>query len=187
MPAFALHTSETAQWHALVSEAEVAAQCALDEREESYLVGLLMRYVNSPAQKGDEHSAHFMGALQKSMESNEFSLQDIGDQCLILAGFFPEYALNNMVPVSHYVDLGRRAYSQLAETSDNPVYAELHEDFVALVDVLQNMRELGEGMRCLDPLQAFELWASTGSRHAWMVFRETTLATPVSNSSQLIH
>ncbi len=187
MLSFALHTSETAQWHALVSEAEVAAECALDEREESYLVGLLMRYVNSPALSGDEHSSHFLQVLQKSMESNQFNLQDIGDQCLILAGFFPEYALNDMVPVSHYVELGRRAYEQLAGKEQGEVFGELAEDFVALVDILQNMRELGQGIRCLDPMQAFELWASTGSRHAWMIIRETTLATPVSQSSLLLH
>jgi hypothetical protein len=55
------------------------------------------------------------------------------------------------------------------------------------VDVLQNMRDIDDGRRCLDPMQAHELWSQTGSRHALKVLRETTLAVPAPKTATQIH
>ena len=43
-----LEPTSTAQWHALVSEAEAVAERQLDETLESYLVFLLMRFASRP-------------------------------------------------------------------------------------------------------------------------------------------
>jgi len=42
-----LYPTETAQWHALVNEAQVSTRLMLNEDTESYLVFLLMRFSQS--------------------------------------------------------------------------------------------------------------------------------------------
>jgi hypothetical protein len=49
MSTLVLQPTSTAQWHKLVREAENAADHQLQEDLESYLVFLLMRFVNNPA------------------------------------------------------------------------------------------------------------------------------------------
>ena len=48
MAKLVIQPTSTAQWHALVSEAESAASCVLNEDLESYLVFLLMRFASNP-------------------------------------------------------------------------------------------------------------------------------------------
>ena len=45
MKRLVLHATDTAQWQALVHEAEAAAECSLSVETESYLVFTLMRFV----------------------------------------------------------------------------------------------------------------------------------------------
>ena len=44
MKRLVLHATDTAQWQALVHEAEAAAECSLSVETESYLVFTLMRF-----------------------------------------------------------------------------------------------------------------------------------------------
>ena len=49
MSKLVLHPTSTAQWHSLVCEAESASNIYLDEELQSYLVFLLMRFLDKPA------------------------------------------------------------------------------------------------------------------------------------------
>ncbi len=176
-----LEPTSTAQWHALVSEAEAAAACELDETLESYLVFLLMRFVTRPDLSGAALAVEYLrgasaaGALQASQ------LRDVGDQCLLFSGLYPRHAERRLVRVSYYVELGRGAYGMLAERlrhTGAEIYRELCNGFVALMDVLQAMRAL-DGEPVLAPLQNLELWSDTGSSAAWERFKALTEATPV--------
>lgn len=176
-----LEPTSTAQWHALVSEAEAVANRQLDETLESYLVFLLMRFIARPDFAGRAMAIEYLHGLSESGQLQEVQLRDVGDQCLLYSGLYPRHAERRLVRVSYYVDLGRGAYGALAERlrhAGAEVYQELCEGFVALMDVLQAMRPL-DGAAPLAPLQSLELWADTGSPGALRGLRSVTDATPV--------
>ncbi|MBZ0072972.1 MAG: hypothetical protein K8I04_14745 [Gammaproteobacteria bacterium] len=176
-----LEPTSTAQWHALVSEAESAANLQLDETLESYLVFLLMRFIARPDIAGRAMAIEYLHGLSESGQLQEAQLRDVGDQCLLYSGLYPRHAERRLVRVSYYVDLGRGAYGTLAERlrhAGAEVYQQLCEGFVALMDVLQAMRPL-DGPPPLAPLQSLELWADTGSPGALRGLRRVTDATPV--------
>ena len=176
-----LEPTSTAQWHALVSEAESASARRLDETLESYLVFLLMRFAARPDLAGRVMAIDYLRGSAASGQLKEVALRDVGDQCLLFSGLYPRHAERRMVRVSYFVELGRGAYGQLAERlrhAGAEVYQQLAEGFVALMDVLQAMRSL-DGSPALDPLQGLELWADTGSRSGWESLRARTEAVPV--------
>lgn len=176
-----LEPTSTAQWHALVSEAESASARQLDETLESYLVFLLMRFVARPDLAGRVMAIDYLRGSAASGQLKEVALRDVGDQCLLFSGLYPRHAERRMVRVSYFVELGRGAYGQLAERlrhAGAEVYQQLAEGFIALMDVLQAMRSL-DGSPALDPLQGLELWADTGSRSGWESLRARTDAVPV--------
>jgi hypothetical protein len=174
-----LRTADTAQWHALVGEASVAARCSLDEPCSDYLVLLLLRMFS------DSNLSASFAKSQLSDAFDDMDLREVGDQCLVLAGLFPDRVSPHQVPISYFVDMGARAYREFSRRARNPFYQKLSEQFVTLVDVLQRMRELDTGHCCLGPLEAFELWRDTRSQHAWDIFTRCgqVLPSPATNSS----
>lgn len=177
-----VHPTSTAQWHALVSEAESASGCILKEDLESYLVFLLMRFANQPHMLARVLAMDYLNGLSASDRHRREKLQEVGDHCLLFSGLFPQQAERRMVKISYFVDLGRVAYSQTAELTTNQmasVYADLAREFVSLMDILQTMRTLQGKQSQLGPLHAFELWNETGSRHARRIIQEFTDAQPV--------
>ena len=79
----------TCQWHTLITEARELGFIELSEEAESYLVFLLIRFMTQSSITdnvlGKEYleSAHYPPSIQQMM------LQEVGDKCLLLAGFFP--------------------------------------------------------------------------------------------------
>lgn len=146
--------SEAARWHALLTEAEAAMSCCLDQDEASYLVELLRRRQTS-----------FRRGLARS-EPTDSDLRDVGDLMLLWAGLLPEQVLAAGVSIGAVVERGRQAYQALADGADGALYARLSRDFVAMMDLLQTMREIDRGGSPLKPLQAWDLWAGTRSRYA---------------------
>lgn len=177
-----LHPTSTAQWHALVSEAEHSAGCVLTEDVESYLVFLLMRFTNRPHMLTKVLALDYLNSDSAPERTRNETLRDIGDHCLLFSGLFPQHAERRRVKVSYFVGLGRSAYQQI---SDSPVaqnadiFAELSREFVALMDILQTIRELRTSNQNLSPLHAFDLWNETGSQHAFKVLRSITAAYPI--------
>ena len=182
MKPLVLQPTDVAQWHALVNEAQAACQCNLDESLESYLVFLLMRFAERPDLAGKVMALEFLQAQQETGQIT-MQLRDVGDQCLLFSGLFPQLAERRLVKVSYFVGIGRAAYDQLASLVDghsDRLYARLAEAFVAIMDVLQAMRGLS-GEAVLQPLAAAELWADTGSQSALRSLGETTDSLPVSH------
>lgn len=176
-----LEPTSTAQWHALVGAAEAASERRLDETLESYLVFLLMRFVARPDLAGRTLALDYLRSGAASGQLREAQLRDVGDQCLLFSGLYPQHAERRLVRVSYYVELGRGAYGQLAEHlrhAGAAMYRQLCQGFVALMDVLQAMRAL-DGAPALTPLQSLELWAETGSQSARQNLRACTDATPL--------
>lgn len=169
-----------AVWHRLIVEAEARSGCELDEGKESYLVFLLMRYLQRPDLVRTVLAMRFLQALRSRGRRRVEELQDVGDQCLIYAGLFPEQAERRRVRLSYFVDLGRSAYHGMAEHSTRAnavLFGGLAEAFVHLMDVLRATRE-SQQQALLSALQAAESWSETGSRLAYRELGRHTDAIP---------
>lgn len=183
MSSIVVNPTSTAQWHALVSEAETACACQLDEELESYLVFLLMRFAGRPDMASAVLAMEYLNGLVAAGRDRVDQLRDVGDKCLLFSGLFPKRAERRRVKVSYYVGLGRSAYQQLADNAAAAVlakfYGHLAEAFVHMMDVLQAMRALGGERGLLSPLEAYDLWADTGSPRALRTLQEGSSALPI--------
>ncbi len=185
-----IEPTSTAQWQRIVREAANGVSCELDEHLESYLVFLLMRFSRQSALSDKVMALEYLKGLTAHGEIRNTQLRDVGDQCLLLAGVFPQIAQRRRVRISYFIDLGRSAYNQLSQFLNQSaalLYQDLSHTFVKLTEVLHCMREL-DGSRSLSPIEALELWQDTGSKLALSSLRERTKATPaVKNPKSGIH
>lgn len=169
MSTLVIHPTSTAQWHALVNEAQVAAACQLDENMESHLVFLLMRFATCPDMATRMIAIDYLEAILQSGKDRHQRLRDVGDHCLLFSGLFAERAGSRQVSISYYINIGRSAYQQLSEHMQRgmaEIYAQASHCFVVLRDVLHAMRELDANNPCMAPLLAHELWHKNGSQYA---------------------
>lgn len=173
--------SSEIEWRALLSRAEVLTGCALGEHLETYLLRLLVRVATSP------HRLEGLLALDGLTEQPEGKsriehLQDIGDQCLLYAGLFPETAEQRGVRLGYFVSLGRTAYQQLHELVPDDqcwLYGHLCAVFPSVIELLHAMSELSDDCGGLTPLHAFDLWSNTGSPRALRYILACTDGIPV--------
>lgn len=164
---FILNSSELSQWHTLVQEAEQDYGCQLDETMQNYLVFTLMRFaknsqLNAKALALDYLTSHH---LPEKLRSEQ--LRNIGDQCLLVSGLYPQSAEKRQVGVTYYVDMGRSAYYHISAMTQQGIaelYQQLAESFILLMDLLQTIRQYTSP--ALKPLEAFDLWNQTGSQAA---------------------
>lgn len=188
MSTLVLQPTDTAQWHALVAEAQQASHHNLDEPLESYLVFMLMRFTDRADLVARAMALEFLEA-QAGRSDQPDRLREVGDKCLLFSGFFPQIAEKRLVRISYFVRLGRSAYRQLALLVDreaDSLYARLAEAFVPVMDVLQAMRGLS-GEPVLGPLAAAELWADTGGRTAYQTLAASGSSLPAPAGSRGNH
>ncbi len=172
-----LQPTITAQWQALVKDAESSSNLRLNNELESYLVFLLGYYNQRPDIANSVFAKEFLiGMTEKSARQRE-CLREVGDKCLLFAGFFPEQAEKRQVKIKYFIELGQTAYIQVASLSKEDsasLYNALSYDFISLMEVLHAIRGLSDPFNELTPLQAFELWADVKSQHALTVLRRRT-------------
>lgn len=174
-------------------EARQLCAISLNETLESYLVFLLMRFTREPYIADSILAIDFLQNVKKLKKENQQVLKDVGDKCLLFAGFFPERARRRLVKISYYVKLGQTAYCSLSKTyqpQTAALYAQLGNEFVKLMEVLQSIRELDPHHSALTLLEAVELWHETGNPHALKVLHRATqgfLIPPPSNALEIKH
>ena len=164
---FILDSSELSQWHTLVSEAEQDYGCQLDEAMQSYLVFTLMRFAKNSQLNAKALALDYLKSHHLSNNLRNERLRDIGDQCLLVSGLYPQSAEKRLVGAGYYVDLGRSAYHHISTVTQKGIaelYLQLAESFVLLMDLLQTIRQYSTPI--LQPIAAMELWQQTGSRVA---------------------
>lgn len=174
-----LQPTSTAHWHDLVCEAEQHSQQNLGEEVQSYLVFLLQRFLSKPEITSRVLALDYLKSLRSAGHRQIEKLRDVGDICLLHAGFFPQRARRRRVSVNYYVDLGTGAYYQLHHyTSHNQgqLFERLYESFVPAMDVLQTIRTMDNSQPLMDPLLAHELWEHTSSQQARKCLVEDDLA-----------
>lgn len=173
-------STSTNQWQNLVTEAGQSCNIVLTEELESYLVFLLMRFVDSPQMAHKVMGTEFLTSIDQAGSLRPLALRDVGDQCLLYSGLFPGRAARRRVRVSYYVNIGKSAYSSLANSvkfSDSSLFATLADKFVCLMDILQSMREINNPLPMLDPITAEEIWHDTCSNHALHSLQKFTAKT----------
>jgi len=164
---FILDSSEVSQWHTLVREAEKDYGCTLDEDLQSYLVFTLMRFAKNPQLNSQALAIDYLASQQLSKSLRHEQLRDVGDQCLLVSGLFPQSAEKRQVSASYYVDLGRSAYHHVSTVTQQGIadlYLHLAESFILLMDLLQTIRQYSSP--AMQPIAALDLWQQTGSHAA---------------------
>ncbi len=168
MAVYNVEKTAVVEWYEIVREAQSTSDCAVDEELESYLVYLLLRFMNQPDLGEMPLGMAFLSALQHPLMGRSMMLRNVGDQCLLITGLFPELAAHRLLRVGYYVGIGRRSYLAAAEELHHEVnasklYQRLCAEFVTLMDVLQSMRNLGRVEQRLSQHLAKEIWEDTRS------------------------
>jgi len=144
-----LHPTPTAQWHSLVCEAESVSNVFLDEELQSYLVFLLMRFLDKPGMAARILALDYIDSMLSSGQRKEEKLRDVGDVCLIHAGLFPERAKRKRVSDQYFIELGCGAYQQLSVVMEHPIaplYDRLSKFFLPIRDVLKAMSNVHDNV-----------------------------------------
>jgi len=165
---FILGSSELSQWHTLVQEAEQDYGCHLDEAMQSYLVFTLMRFAKNQQLNAHALAVDYLRSHQLPGNLRSEHLRNIGDQCLLVSGLYPQSAEKRQVGVTYYVDLGRSAYHHISTVTQQGIaelYHQLAESFILLMDLLQTIRRYSTP--AMSPIAAMDLWHQTGSRAAY--------------------
>lgn len=176
MSSLSLQPTTMAQWQALVKDAESTSHLTLDVELESYLVFLLGRFNQRPDIANCLLATEFLSSLEKNPQQKD-SLREVGDKCLLFAGFFPEQAEKKRVKIKYFIELGQTAYVQLASLSKThlaSLYRALSCGFVNLMEILHAIRGLSSPSNELTPLQAIELWTDVESKYALTILRRHT-------------
>lgn len=160
-----------AEWYEIVREAEAVSGLRVGEELECYLVNLLLRFTDKPTLADAVLGLDYLLAEQQLTPSKYNALREVGDQCLLYSGLYPERAERRRVPVSYFVALGQRAYCSAAmNISRDPelsiLFEQLGTRFVRLMDILLSLRALAGSDKQMSLLQAVELWQDTRSESA---------------------
>lgn len=172
-----LGSTPIALWHDIIHEAEAACTITLKEELESYLVFLLMRYMDKPEIMRHIIATEFMSGLHENRKKQQWIFQEVGDKCLIFSGLFPHIADKRLVKISYFVDMGQAAYATLSKKNSD-LYGLLARHFVPLMDILQSIRRYSKDYPDLLPLQAYDLWNDSSSQRAFQLLKNTTRALP---------
>lgn len=172
-----LQPTTTAQWQSLVKDAKSSSNLRLNNELESYLVFLLGYYNHRPDIANSVLAKEFLTSMTERCSRQRECLREVGDKCLLFAGFFPEQAEKRHVKIKYFIELGQSAYIQVASLSkagSASLYSALSYDFIGLMEILHAIRGLSDPANELTPLQALELWTDVKSPHALAVLRRHT-------------
>ena len=128
-----ISVSETAHWHALIGRAEFHVRQLLPYGIEDYLVRLFMRF--------ERNEKPGLSAVNDPGETSTAGakLQNLGDQCLLLCGFYPEASDEYGVPLQEFVSMGREAYEKLAKIEHDEkaiMFEYLADNFAQVTEML---------------------------------------------------
>lgn len=128
-----ISVTETAHWHALIGKAEYLARHLLPHGIEDYLVRLFMRF------EQEEGAVFKKKPANKQSADTQEKLQNLGDQCLLLCGFYPEASQEYGVAIDEFVSMGTEAYKKLASIGhgeDEMIYEYLATNFDQVAELL---------------------------------------------------
>lgn len=140
-----LESSRLAQWHSLVLEGQSSVGFQLHENIEHYLVVTLDAYTTDMRLSSAVIAVEYLQNIHVISTLKMRALRDVGDQCLLLSGLFPDRAKRKRVSEDYFMLLGQNAYHVLsyahhAKKIDQRLFFQLGENFSELIQVLKAMR-----------------------------------------------
>lgn len=147
MPHFTLPPTSLISWRNLLEAAAENTGYRFDDNIEQYLMLTLQHFSTEKNLASAVVAMDFLFALESMGRQGGGQMRKVGDECLLLAGLFPERAARKRVPLEYFVNIGQEAYHLLTNTHfqwvyDPALFAKLSRDFPHLIDVLQTMRKL---------------------------------------------
>lgn len=136
-------TNPIAHWHTLVHQAQDRTGIRLNEDLESYLAFTLGAQMRRTDLGSRIYGMDLLEALNIDGSRRPEALRSVGDDCLILAGLYPERAQRRLTTIEYFVRLGQSAYSEAASGSRHGLaglYPDLARHFATLVRVLMALR-----------------------------------------------
>ena len=137
MKQISITLTETAHWHALIGKAEFLAHRLLPLGIENYLIRLFMRF-----ECEGSRTYAIKQELPAKQSSAKDKLQHLGDQCLLLCGFYPEAVEEYEVPREEFIAMGTEAYRKLASIEHGEsemIYEYLGVNFEQVVSLLSHI------------------------------------------------
>ena len=170
-----------AYFHELVSATLGQRQVSAQPETEFYLVNLLSQFIKSDRlylrdTEGNLHEKPLAVLIKEALEETQAEAQrllfrHVGDVSLYVAGFFQDSLSRKLVDVDYYIDMGGKAYQQVAarapEETMKSLYGELADKFSNFVDVFAEISEKTSGPKNeKDLLQIYDRWLRTKSERA---------------------
>jgi len=171
-----------------VDAALAANHVTVEQGTSCYVVRLLTLFARSDAchEPGTERwhrplALMLADALEAADgEQRAVALQRLGDVALFTAGFFADALHGRIVGLDYYVNMGGAAYRTLATSGAGNrrlaalagIFGELAAKFLAMVDVLNEVRESARGTSDADLLRAYDAWVRTGSPRSARLLRQ---------------
>ncbi len=104
-------------WQDLVREGGRRAEVELPELAEAYLVFLLMRHLRDGSLAARTMALDWLQALELGGRVRADALRDVGDRCLLIAGWYPKLAERRRVSRAYFEAIGRSAYADAADAA----------------------------------------------------------------------
>ena len=160
------HNALLFRCYQLLQDASEHAGVVINEDSQRYLLLTIVRYLNN------EQLAMQARAFQFSDTHSKQGIQitrEHGDHCLMMAGLFPDIAIQKGTRILEYIEHGKYCFEQLGlqlKDNDGKIFSHIAEHFLSLTEVLHSLRYFAGSDR-LNSLTAFELWAEGGSQSAY--------------------
>jgi len=175
----------------------------MDPHAAHYVVNLLTSFSRSEALYEDDGESYGLRPLAlmlvdaanaSTVEERSQSLQRIGDVSLFVSGFFSNSLARSAVDIDYYINMGGNAYAVLSEevrgtfrgNAFAPIYQELSEKFLVLIDILNEVRDSKRIDSDVDLLRTYQQWLKTGSRRCEKLLRKQGVV-PISQASKYRH
>ena len=170
----------------------------MDPHAAHYVVNLLTSFSRSEELYEDDGETYGLRPLAlmladaanaSSFAERSQSLQRIGDVSLFVAGFFSDSLVRNVVDIDYYICMGGNAYASLSDEVRGTfrgntfahIYKELSENFLILIDILNEVRDSRRRDSDLDLLRTYDVWQKTGSRRCEKILRKQGVV-PISDA-----
>ena len=138
----AITVPESAHWYAMLGRAEYMMQDSLPEGVGHYLVQIFFRQDKESLFVLDGQNSFFSN---NSRASDYTKLQRLGDKCLLLCGFYPEFCQMYGMDLKNWLEMGAGAYRKLtllADEEEESIYQIMSDNFSSDVDILVNMQQM---------------------------------------------
>lgn len=145
MSIFQFEPTDIAEWRKLIIEGQDRSGFQLTEIVENYVVITLNAHTTHTELSSAVMAIDLLKNIHIQSISNAQALRSVGDQCLILAGLFPDRAKRKNVSPEYFQNLGENAYYVLSfsksfQKFDHALFYQLFENFSDLIQVLKSMR-----------------------------------------------